>query len=108
MDRDFEVTRQYAEAVKEVGKKEGVPVVDVWTKLYDAVGRDERKLDKFMDDGLHLNAVGYGVMYELLIETIGKEFPEIHYDKLPQVFKGWADIDVDNLELSLVANRFKF
>ena len=54
LDRDFEVTRQYAEAVKDVGKKEGVPVVDVWTKLYDAVGRDERKLEKFMDDGLHL------------------------------------------------------
>ncbi|KIJ44177.1 hypothetical protein M422DRAFT_779656 [Sphaerobolus stellatus SS14] len=107
LDREFEVTKQYAEAVKEVGKRHGVPVVDIWTVFYDAVGRDEKKLAKFMDDGLHLNAEGYEVMYDSLIQTITKEFPEIHYEKLPSVFAPWAEIDLKDIENSVQANRFK-
>lgn len=61
LDREFDVTRQYADAVKGVGAEKGVPVLDVWTLLYEAAGCDERKLDQFLDDGLHLNAVGYEV-----------------------------------------------
>lgn len=59
LDRNFEVTKAYAEAVQEVGKNEGVPVLDVWTALYEAADRDEKQLDKFSYDGLHLNTVGY-------------------------------------------------
>lgn len=55
------MTHQYAEAVKDVGGREGVPVVDLWTVLYEAVGRDEKKLSEFLYDGLHLNEKGYEV-----------------------------------------------
>jgi hypothetical protein len=36
-DRDFSVTKQYAEAMVEVASTEGVPVVDVWsaTRMYE-------------------------------------------------------------------------
>jgi lysophospholipase L1-like esterase len=61
LDRKFEITKAYADAVKEVGKKEGIAVLDVWTALYEAAGRDERQLEKYLDDGLHLNADGYTV-----------------------------------------------
>jgi isoamyl acetate esterase len=61
LDRDFEVTRQYAIAVKDVGIDEGVAVVDVWTKIWDAAGQEERELERFLWDGIHLNAEGYQV-----------------------------------------------
>ncbi|KAF8520171.1 GDSL Lipase/Acylhydrolase [Hysterangium stoloniferum] len=107
LDRKFDVTKAYAEAVKEIGTKEGVPVLDTWTALYDAADRQEKQLEKFMDDGLHLNAAGYGVVYDLLIATIEKEFPELQHDKLPMVFKPWAEIDIRNPASSLKANRLQ-
>jgi isoamyl acetate esterase len=61
LDRTFDVTRKYAEAVVNVGERMKIPVLDVWTALYDAAGRNERDLDKFLWDGLHLNAAGYEV-----------------------------------------------
>lgn len=61
LDRLFETTKTYAEAVGEVGNKEGVHVVDIWNALYDAAGGDERALSQFLNDGLHLNAAGYDV-----------------------------------------------
>lgn len=59
LDRKFEITKAYADAVKDVGRDLGVPVLDVWTAVFDAAGREEKQLAKFMDDGLHLNAEGY-------------------------------------------------
>lgn len=67
LDRKFEITKEYADAVKEVGRKEGVHVLDVWTALYEAAGRDEASLAKFLDDGLHLNADGYTVREPLIL-----------------------------------------
>ena len=61
LDRDFEVTRTYAEAAKEVGRQEGVAVVDVWTKFWEGAGRVEANLKKYLTDGLHLNQEGYAV-----------------------------------------------
>jgi hypothetical protein len=59
--RVFETTRSYAEAVKEVGEKENVPVADVWTKIFDAAGRSEEACEKYLNDGLHLTSDGYNV-----------------------------------------------
>lgn len=60
-DRQFDLTKQYAEAAKEVGEAEKVPVVDAWTLLWEACGQDEHNLPKFLTDGLHLNAEAYKV-----------------------------------------------
>lgn len=61
MDREFENTRRYAEAVKDVGTQEGLPVVDAWQAIWDAAGREETGLPKFLSDGLHLTSEGYTV-----------------------------------------------
>jgi lysophospholipase L1-like esterase len=61
LDRAFGTTQKYAEAVVHVGKQERVPVVDVWNVLFDAAGRNERDLERFLCDGLHLNTAGYQV-----------------------------------------------
>ncbi|KAI6036077.1 SGNH hydrolase-type esterase domain-containing protein [Pisolithus microcarpus] len=34
---------------------------DVWTAMWDASGQDERALEEFLYDGLHLNEAGYEV-----------------------------------------------
>ena len=60
-DRNFAVTRTYADAAREVGAKEGVAVADTWTKIFEAAGKEEKQLRKFLTDGLHLNAEGYQV-----------------------------------------------
>lgn len=63
--RKFEVTRQYAEAARDVGAHEGMPVVDVWTRIWEAAGRDTERLGEFLYDGLHLNEKGYAVRLPL-------------------------------------------
>jgi len=86
LDRTFETTRKYAEAVRDIGEREKLPVVDVWSALYDAAGRDERALYQFLEDGLHLNQAGYEIVYKGLIDTIERSYPELHYDRLEPVF----------------------
>jgi isoamyl acetate esterase len=61
LDRDFNVTRQYGEIVKEVGRNEKVPVVDTWALIFKAAGYDERNLSRYLSDGLHLNEESYKV-----------------------------------------------
>jgi isoamyl acetate esterase len=61
LDRSFDTTRDYAEAVKDVAREEEVAVLDVWTKLWDAAGHEETNLKKYLYDGLHLNKAGYDV-----------------------------------------------
>lgn len=41
LDREFDVTKQYAEAARMVGEAESVPVVDVWKMLWEACGEKE-------------------------------------------------------------------
>jgi lysophospholipase L1-like esterase len=61
LDRDFEVTKAYAESVREVARSEDVALVDVWTALWEAAGEDEKSLSKFLMDGVHMNEEGYRV-----------------------------------------------
>ena len=53
--------------VREVGRKEKVPVLDVFTLLWEASGKVEEKLDEFLCDGLHLSEAGYDVCISYLL-----------------------------------------
>lgn len=61
LDRSFDVTRAYADAVRAVAEKEGVPLVDVWTMLWEGCGKEEAALERYLSDGLHVNEEAYGV-----------------------------------------------
>lgn len=61
-DRDSERTRLFAEAVKEVGEESGVTSVDVWTAIMKAATENDGGLGRYLRDGLHLSADGYGVV----------------------------------------------
>jgi hypothetical protein len=112
-DRDSERTRLFAEAVKEVGMESGVAVVDCWTAITDAAA-DDGGLDKYLADGLHLTAAGYKVvtmgksvltprafscganafvsLRAGIAAAITQRLPELHWDRLEQIFPHWADI----------------
>lgn len=59
--RTFEVTKAYAEEVKKVGEAENVPVVDAWTSIWKAAGKNKEDVRRFLTDGLHLSKAGYKV-----------------------------------------------
>jgi len=102
LDRDFETTRLYAETVKDVAREEEVGIVDLWTKMWDAVDHEEQALSKFSGDGLHLNDAGYQLVYESLLQTIDQTFPELHPDRLAMVFPKWDLVDRNNVAASVV------
>ncbi|KAJ3568880.1 hypothetical protein NP233_g5425 [Leucocoprinus birnbaumii] len=115
LDRLFETTEAYAEAVREIGVDQGVAVVDVWKLLWDAAAHNEASLDRYLTDGLHLNGAGYErpkasaadssdqIVFNQLIETIRERYPEMHYENLRPTFPWWAEINWENPSESLYA-----
>ena len=59
--RSFDITESYAEEVRKIGKKEGIPVVDAWSTIWEAARKDKEAVKTFFTDGLHLNEAGYKV-----------------------------------------------
>lgn len=55
LNRTWEASRQYAEAVRQVAAERDVVVADLWTRLMGGGGDD---LAKYLFDGLHLNENG--------------------------------------------------
>ncbi|KZV99078.1 SGNH hydrolase [Exidia glandulosa HHB12029] len=92
-DRTWDNTKAYADAVKEVGKELSVPVADAWTAIWDAAGHKAENLKQFLPDGLHLNAASYSLVYDLILEAIAQNWPELHYSKLPFVFAPWNEVE---------------
>ncbi|EIN07809.1 SGNH hydrolase [Punctularia strigosozonata HHB-11173 SS5] len=103
LDRDFEVTKAYAQAVRDVGAALSVPVADVWTPVWKAAGESEEALKAYLIDGLHLNADGYDIVYGTLLETIASNYPELGPERLSPVFPFTDEIDHNNLDGSLKA-----
>ncbi|KAL7414348.1 SGNH hydrolase-type esterase domain-containing protein [Mrakia frigida] len=93
LDRDPEVTKQYAEAVIAVAKETKLPVVDLWNGVVDAVEGGEKNVGSVMRDGLHLNKAGYKILYDLLIPVINENYPSLNFETMQNVWPGWAEID---------------
>jgi lysophospholipase L1-like esterase len=67
-------------AVRDVGKKYHVPVVDLWTALKGE--SSERAL--YLVDGLHLNEIGNRMVYQEVMKAIGIHFFELQNLQLDQ------------------------
>jgi len=101
LGRDFNQTKLYAGAVKEAGQQTGVPVADVWTEIWEAAGQDEKSCEKFLYDGLHLNAAGYEIVFDSIMKIVADKYPEIHHEKLQTVFTPWSEVNVEDPRSSL-------
>ncbi|KAG8898359.1 hypothetical protein FRB99_007492 [Tulasnella sp. 403] len=96
LDRSVANSKLYVDAVTEIGRENGIPVVDMHDPIWTATGGDPDKLAEYLNDGLHLTKAGYTILYDRLIETIKKSYPELHHDVLPLVYKHWTELDWKN------------
>jgi len=101
VDRQFDVTAAYAQAVRDVGKEKNVLVVDAFQALWDVAGHEERGLSKYLSDGLHLTVDGYEVVYDQLIKLIREKLPALYHEELPGVFVPYDQVDTAHLRSSL-------
>jgi hypothetical protein len=105
--RTFDTTKTYAEEVRKVGEAEGVPVVDAWTGVWEAAGKNKEAVKTFFTDGLHLGKAGYEVstnstvefcqryrhgdtgpqiVFAALEKAIIQQYPELHHANLRSIF----------------------
>lgn len=114
--RTFDVTKAYAEEVKKVGEAENVPVVDVWSRIWEAAGKNKEGVKDFFTDGLHLGKSGYEVsttvlfrlyhdgdswpqvVFVALDEAIIQRYPEIYHENLQSVFPLWEYFNSHTVE----------
>ncbi|PVV02530.1 hypothetical protein BB560_003017 [Smittium megazygosporum] len=112
-------SKLYAEEVIKVGKKRNIPVVDVFTRIKTEINEIQAKqaeinvltngttstgskmvednlrwfgYDQFFYDGLHFNANGSKIMFEMLYDTIITNYPDLAPKKLPIYFPLAAEI----------------
>jgi len=100
-ERVFDATKSYAEAVKEVGVQENIPVADIWTAMWDASGHEEKALSNFLYDGLHLNGDGYFIVYNSIMQVVKDKYPELHYDNIVPGFVPWDEVNPKDPRSSL-------
>lgn len=91
VDRSFNVTRLYGEAVKEVGAEMGLAVVDVHGALGGHTGKDVYR--QHLCDGLHLNATGNALVFKAVVEALKETAPWLEGDNLPLQGPQWSDIN---------------
>ncbi|OQV00246.1 hypothetical protein CLAIMM_05770 [Cladophialophora immunda] len=105
-ERTAEHTATYASACRTVGREMGIPVLDLWTIFMNKAGWWEGSpgaltgskkaprnevLGKLLNDGLHLTARGYKLMYEELVQVIKDQLPDQLPENLPMMFPEWRD-----------------
>ncbi|ORX57364.1 SGNH hydrolase [Hesseltinella vesiculosa] len=93
MDRYAHVTKEYAMTVKELAKEKNIVCADIWSRVTEKAQASENGLADYLFDGLHLNGNGYKELHSLLMELIGKHFPEIHPDALEMEIPWWRDLN---------------
>jgi len=96
--RAFDVTKAYAEEVKKVGEAENVPVVDAWSRIWEAAGQNKEAVKGFFTDGLHLGKSGYEVVFVALEEAIIQRYPEIYHENLQSFFPLWEYFNSHTVE----------
>lgn len=66
--------KEYRDMVLSLGEEESLPVFDLWEACE---GGEVEKFKTYLVDGLHLNGRGNTVLYEGLIDVIGKHYPDL-------------------------------
>ncbi|CAO3573606.1 unnamed protein product [Mortierella alpina] len=128
MDRDPEVTRQYAETCLKVAREyqekwsrtrrneqeaEGVAssscsqhgqvdVIDTWTIMMDQVKAGTHTLGEYLKDGLHLASKGNDVIFEEIMKIIRSRYPEWDPDTMPMHAPWWGNLDRKHPETDLL------
>lgn len=109
MDRSVENTKAYAEACISVSKKLKIPVVDIYSEMNNVAqfqkvssGKYWENLEEMLCDGLHLSRKGNNLVIDCLLDSIRANYPHLQNHKLERIFPYHEDVDVSNLEKSIV------
>ncbi|KAF9921701.1 hypothetical protein BGZ65_010135, partial [Modicella reniformis] len=118
MDRDKDVTRQYAETCLRIGReyqaKNGqqqpeqhcqLDVIDTWGLVTERVERGQGTMSDYLNDGLHLASAGNDLIFEQIMKIIRGRYPEWDPDTLPMNTPWWRDLKDPKTELLLCANK---
>lgn len=103
-------TKRYADAALEVGKALGIPTVNLWEAFTQYAGGWEEgnplpgskelpkneKLGELLRDGLHFEPKGYKILYDLVLETIRGNIPELDPENLEFVFPHYENAPKSN------------
>jgi lysophospholipase L1-like esterase len=95
----------YAQAIREIGKEESVPVVDLWTAMMRTTGLKDGGLDAILPgssstspsmelgrlfyDGLHLTQDGYDIYTRELLRVLETEVPECQIHGTDEWYPEW-------------------
>lgn len=102
-------TREYADVAEKVAHGNKVPFIDLWSafqrygnwKTEDLL-EGNADLSELLCDGIHFTPKAYQIMYEEIVETISVSFPELLPDALPSILPNYGDMDMDNIEKSIM------
>jgi lysophospholipase L1-like esterase len=73
-DRRLEVTAEYAEAVRQVGRTLKVPVVDLFKEILAVPGWQTQVM---LPDGLHLNPAGQQLLFGAVLPTVREALQDV-------------------------------
>ncbi|EWG41328.1 hypothetical protein FVEG_03464 [Fusarium verticillioides 7600] len=95
----------YADAIRDIGKQENVPVVDLWTAMMRTANWQDTavegilpgssrtvpsvELGRLFYDGLHLNEEGYRIYMEELLRVLEAEVPECRIQVTDEWYPEW-------------------
>ncbi|KIY03658.1 uncharacterized protein Z520_00349 [Fonsecaea multimorphosa CBS 102226] len=117
-----------AQVARHFGKQSNVAFVDLWHAFMDAAGWTEgqpilgrrecvggvqpnslsqalatsgKLAGLLASDGVHFTAKGYRIWYDLLLQTVREQWPELRSENLKTIFPHIFDIDPNDLPSSL-------
>ncbi|EME45583.1 hypothetical protein DOTSEDRAFT_71327 [Dothistroma septosporum NZE10] len=113
--RKASVTKEYAQAIREIGNEYEVQVLDLWTVMIAKAGGNpddpeptgsievprNEVLQSFVHDGLHLSPTGYRILYDEMMTLIARKWPDQMPAKLPFVLPGWDNQNAWDLRTSV-------
>ncbi|KAF9346702.1 hypothetical protein BGX34_003710 [Mortierella sp. NVP85] len=120
MDRDKDVTKQYAALCLKVGQEyqaknaqqaspqhHQVDVIDTWGLITAQVENGQQALTDYLRDGVHFTSEANDLVFKHIMEIIRRRYPEWDPEKMPMHAPLYADLDLAHPEtdLLLCANK---
>ncbi|KAG8420114.1 isoamyl acetate-hydrolyzing esterase [Metarhizium acridum] len=104
LNRSNVVTKQYADASREIAKEMKVGCVDLWTAFMSKAGwqtgdplygsqclPENDAIRALIHDGLHFTPEAYKIFFEEVMKVIASTWPDQMPEQLPYVIPAWDD-----------------
>lgn len=98
--------KKYSDSARQAAEKYHVPFIDLWELFRQAGGWKEDELmsassisigKEFLVDGVHFSSKSYKILYNNIVDTVSKTYPELSPQNMPMNLAYWMDIDPENI-----------